>query len=223
MTPERFNRIKQTLTRRQTDLSVLTDNVHKPHNISAILRTCDAVGIHQIHSVIPGGIYKLPARAAMGSTKWVQFVEHESLEGAFKDLKSNGCQIVAAHWSERAIDFREVDYTKPTVILMGAEKEGVSDYSAENADEHITIPMLGMVASFNVSVAAAIIMAEAQRQRQNKGMYDQRSLEDEQYYPLLFEWTQPKVAELCRKKNIAYPPLTEDGDIHPDYWPLKEN
>jgi tRNA (guanosine-2'-O-)-methyltransferase len=118
---------------------------------------------------------------------------------------------LAAHFSEHAIDYREVDFTKPTAIVMGTELEGISDETAQIVDQHIIVPMQGMVASLNVSVASAVILFEAQKQRLAAGMYQTRSMQDERYYKLLFEWSYPRIARMYREKNQPYPELDDEG------------
>ena len=213
MTPERLERIQTTLNKRQPDLTVITDEVYKPHNLSAIARTCDAVGIPEIHCVWPTDAYRLKASSTAGSSDWIKVNTHDSIAAGINSLKDRGMKVVAAHLTDRAIDYREYDFTQPTALLMGTEQEGVSDIASDMADEHIVIPMQGMVRSFNVSVAAAIILNEAQNQRQKAGMYDQRRLPDDVYQTLLFEWSQPSILHLCRKHDLPYPKLREDGEL----------
>lgn len=163
MTPERLARIKQTLNTRQPDLRVLTDQVHKPRNLSAIIRSCDAFGVANMHVVWPREGFRAFRKTAGGSFNWVTTHTHPSMADALAVLKSQGHRLYAAQLSERAVDFRTVDYTVPCVIVMGNEVDGVSAAAAAEADEHIVIPMMGMVESLNVSAACAIILSEAQR------------------------------------------------------------
>ena len=212
MTAERIQRLRHVLGRRQPDLTVLLDNVHKPHNLSAILRSCDAVGVLRVHAVWPNPRVRPSNAVAGGSGKWVPVRTHGRIEDAIETLRGQGFEVLAAHLSERAVDFREVDYTRPVCLLMGAELFGVSNRAAELADRHVVIPMQGMVESLNVSVAAATVLFEAQRQRLQAGFYDRPRLEPEVYERMLFEWAQPKVADYCRRKGLAYPSLDVDGD-----------
>ncbi|GAA3911682.1 tRNA (guanosine(18)-2'-O)-methyltransferase TrmH [Litoribacillus peritrichatus] len=213
MTPERFEKLQKTLRRRQPDLRVLTDHVHKPHNIAAIVRTCDAMGIAHLHMVWPHDQFGHYGKTASGSDRWVTVHPHQTSLEAIQQQKKEGRKVIAAHFSDRAIDFRDYDYTQPTTLLLGQELFGVSDESADLCDEHVVIPMQGMVESFNVSVAAAIILSEAQRQRQQAGMFDELRLDQKEYETTLFQWAHPQVAKFCDKKNLPYPPLDEDGDI----------
>jgi tRNA (guanosine-2'-O-)-methyltransferase len=208
MTLERHNRIRAVLDKRQPDLTVLLEQVHKPHNLSAILRSCDAVGVLEAHCVALEGRPATFSDTSASAEKWVPLVTHATTKEAFSSLKAKGFQIYATHLSERAVDYREVDYTRPTCILLGAEKWGVSDEAAEAAEANIIIPMNGMVQSLNVSVAAAVILFEAQRQRQKAGFYDAVRLEASQYQTLEYEWLYPREAEILRERGEAYPVLT---------------
>ncbi len=219
MTPERIARLRAVLDRRQPDLTVITDFVHKQRNASAIVRNCDAVGIMTAHAVVDKKDYKAFRGTAMGSHRWVKVVRHETLAGAVEAVRGQGMQIVAAHLDESALDFREIDYTRPTALLMGNEKQGVAAEGVAAADQCISIPMMGMVESYNVSVAAGVILSEAQMQRQKAGMYDTCRIDDETYQRLFFEWGHPAVRQFCEQRGLAYPDLDETGEIEePAAW-----
>jgi len=187
-TPERRRRLEEVLRRRQPDLTVLLENVHKPHNLSAILRTCDAVGVLRVHAVNPTEGVPTFNETSSGSHKWVYLKVHPTTEEAFQHLREEGFQIYATALKEGARSYRQVDYTKPTAIVFGAEKWGVSEQALALADALIHIPMLGMVQSLNVSVAAAVILFEAQRQRLEAGLYDAPRLDPELYQQILEDW-----------------------------------
>jgi len=213
MTPERYAKLKEILNRRQTDRTVLMDEIHKPQNIAALKRTCDAVGASRLHGVSADRKIRRHHGIAGGTRKWVETVVHTDMPGAVAHLKSQGMTIYAAHWSDQSIDFREADFTAPSAILLGAERVGVSPLAAELADVHITVPMLGMVESLNVSVAGAVILYEAMQQREKAGLYATSSMPEEEYRRTLFEWCHPEIAKLCRDKKLPYPALTDDGDM----------
>ena len=213
VTPERFAKLKTRLSRRQADLTVLAENVHKTHNIAAILRTADAVGIYGIHAVSETGEFRHHHMVSGGSRKWVDVTLHDSTAAAVRALKDDGFRIITAHPGEDAHDYRDEDYTARTALLMGAELTGVSTPALEFADAAVVIPMEGMVSSLNVSVAAALILYEARRQREAAGMYDERRLADDVFEKTLFEWAYPDLADRLRRKSLPYPPLTEDGDL----------
>ncbi len=213
MTPVRFKKINQILQARQTDLTVVMDGVHKPHNFNAIIRSCDAVGVLEAHYIPVEEGYRPLTNTAKGSEKYVTAHKHSSFSSVAESLKGRGYQLLVAHFSEQAVDYRTIDYTQPTAIVMGAELAGVSQSTADQVDQHIIIPMLGMVESLNVSVACALILYEAQRQRQESGMYDSCSLDQKTYNKVLFEWCWPKIADLCQRTGKLYPPLDEDGEF----------
>ena len=170
------------------DLRVLTDSVHKGHNLSAIVRSADAFGVLDMDVVVGDGDYRAYRSTAMGSQRWVCLHRHPSVEAALAPQKAAGYQVVVAHLDERSVDFREVDYTRPTVLLMGAEKQGPGTTALAAADLTVTIPMVGMVESFNVSVAAALLLSEAYRQREAAGCFATPRLDMTRYQQLFFEW-----------------------------------
>nr|WP_267383260.1 tRNA (guanosine(18)-2'-O)-methyltransferase TrmH [Cyanobacterium sp. uoEpiScrs1] len=217
MIPKRYHRLKQVLDRRQPDLTVLTEDVHKPHNLSAIIRTCDAVGILEVHSV--NVTAKLPtfSQVSQGSEKWIFLNTHPDIKTAISHLKKRNFKVYAAHFSSKSIDYRQIDYTRPSAIVFGSEKWGVTQEAAQLADEHIIIPMLGMVQSLNVSVAAAVILFEAQRQRLAARIYDSIRLDSRRYDQILFEWGYPEMARVCRQEGKSYPTLGENGEIKENY------
>ncbi len=220
MTPERLAKLRATLDRRQPDLSVLADYVHKPHNIAAIIRTCDAVGIGQVELAMgerDKQRFKTASGTALGSDRWVNVTLKDEIAASVRELQANGVQVVAAHLTPRAIHYREVDYCKPTALLLGAEKYGVNDVVADMVDQPIVIPMMGMVQSFNVSVAAAIILSEAQHQREKAGLYASCRLDAEVYRTTLFSWAHPKVADYCQRNALAYPKMDEEGNLDPEF------
>lgn len=213
MTPERYRKVRAVLDRRQPDLTVITDGVHKEHNIAAIVRTCDAVGIQTIHASLPDNLAHAPAEAAMGSQKWVDVVQHDQGMDAIATLQGRGFQVLAAQYSDRAVPYRDIDYTRPTALMLGTEKFGVSEEAAGQADAHVYIPMMGMVESFNVSVATAIILAEACEQRRRAGLYDRARLDAAQYHELLIRWGYPRVAQRCDEEGLPWPEIDEEGGL----------
>ena len=209
MTSERLTKIDRVLALRQPDLTVLAENVYKPHNLSAIIRSCDAVGVGSVHAVNPTGGVPTYSETSASADKWVALHVHDSLNEAVDALRADGLQLLAAHLSDRAVDFRDVDYTRPTAILLGNEKDGVSTRAASLADAHVIIPMLGMVQSLNVSVAAAVILFEAQRQRRDAGLYREARLDGEEAARLRYEWLHPREAAVFRERGEPYPGLAD--------------
>jgi len=214
MTPERFQKIKDILNKRQPDLTVVLDNIHKPHNLAAIIRSCDAVGVSDIHG-ISSNEQKVGVnlKSASGSNHWVNLHIHHSVPNVISELKQSGFSIYAANDSAKAIDYRKVDYTKPSVIVLGAELDGISPETLDVVDEEIKIPMQGMVESLNVSVANAVILFEAQRQRLQAGLYEKCRLDKNTVEKLLFEFSYPEAAKVYQSTGEPYPELDTEGQI----------
>jgi len=222
MNAQRFARIQEMLALRQHDLTVCMEQVHKPHNVSAVIRTADAVGIHEVHAVWPSVRMRTMVSASAGSNSWVKVKTHTHITEAVRHLKDRGMQVLATHLSDKAVDFRAIDYTRPTCILMGQEKTGITANALALADQDIIIPMVGMVQSLNVSVASALILYEAQRQRQNAGMYQRKHslLDEEEQQRLLFEGGYPVLARVAKQKGLPYPQINMQGGIDADasWW-----
>ncbi len=210
------------LATRQPDLTVCLEQVHKPHNVSAIIRTADAVGVHQVHAVWPTSRMRTLVSSAAGSNSWVNVKTHRTISDAVTHLKDQGMQILATHLSARAVDFREVDYTRPTCVLLGQEKTGITEEALALADQDIVIPMIGMVQSLNVSVASALILYEAQRQRHNAGMYlrTHSALDEEEQQRLMFEGGYPVLANVAKRKGLPRPQIDQQGQVVADaeWW-----
>ena len=213
MRPERFRRLVKVLSRRQPDLTVLMDMVNKPYNFSAILRSCDAVGVLEAHVVPPEHGLELHHATSAGTRKWIRVTSYGDVTSAEAHLRGAGFRIVAAHPSHEARDFRALDFTRPTAFLLGAELRGISAAGLDAADDHVLIPMEGMVHSLNVSVAAALLLYEARRQREAAGMYERCRLDPETFCRTLFAWTHPFLAAKLDAEGRPYPPLDDDGEI----------
>ena len=149
----------------------------------------------------------------IGRKGWVSVRRHPDVPTAIAYLKRDDFVVMAAHLSDRATDYRDLDYTAPTAIVLGAELHGVSHETLELADEWVSIPLSGMVHSLNVSVATALILFEARRQREAAGMYDRSRLSQADFDRRLFEWAYPSVARARRRTGHPYPALTADGEI----------
>lgn len=195
----RLERFREVLRRRQKDLIVFAENVKNEHNFSAILRTCDAVGVHRIYYYYEGeGDVSINEGITIGAHKWLFLERVKRPVEKLSAMKREGFQIVATWIGEDSVDFRKVDYTEPTVVVVGNELSGVSREVTELADIKIVVPMVGMVRSLNVSVATAVILYEAQRQRQEKGMYDRPSLSEKEIEEIIERWA---FAEIIRRRR----------------------
>ncbi|WP_392347243.1 TrmH family RNA methyltransferase [Parasynechococcus sp.] len=213
--PRRFERLKSVLNHRMADLTVLLEHVEKPHNLSAILRSCDAAGALEAHAVSFDGRPRTFNSTAQGSQKWVPLHDYPDTETAIRHLKAKGFRLHGTYLGVNAKDYRECDFTGATAFVLGAEKWGLTDQARDLMDEALFIPMRGMVQSLNVSVATATLLFEALRQRQVAGLAPTQGegLKPEQYQQLLFEWSYPEVARWCREQERPYPALSEEGEL----------
>lgn len=188
-TPRRRARLLEVLRRRQNDLTLVLANIHDPHNVSAIYRSCDAFGLSRVHLYYTDTPFPVLGRKTSASArKWVESVRHKNSAELMDALRGQGFQVLATSCSETARPLRDWDFTRPTAVIMGNEHSGVEEKLLAQADGQLYIPMYGMIQSFNVSVAAAIILAEAARQRESAGMYDTPRMSEAELEARLEEW-----------------------------------
>ena len=190
-TEKRIKKIRAVIQKRQPSLKIILENIHDPHNVSAIFRTCDAAGIPKVsllYNIEP--FPKIGKKSSASAFKWIEREKFKSVEGCYKQLRSEGYNIYASSISEGAKDLYEIDFTEKSAIVMGNEHRGVSIEAEDLADEKFYIPMYGMVQSLNVSVSAAIIIYEALRQRTAKGMFDKSELNKEQIEEWINKWSK---------------------------------
>lgn len=188
---KRLNKIRKVVKQRQHSLKVVLEDIHDPHNVSAIYRTCDSVGV--VEATLLYNIEKFPkiSRGSSSSAnKWVESKRYNSTEECFNDLRKDGFKIYASKLDENAKDLYELDLTEKVAIVMGNEHRGITDEVAELADEIFYIPMHGMIQSLNVSVATAVTLYEAQRQRAAKGMYETSELSDDELEKKIDKWCE---------------------------------
>jgi tRNA (guanosine-2'-O-)-methyltransferase len=185
----RIQKLKQVLALRQPDLTVVMENIHDPHNVSAIFRTCDSVGVLGVELLYT--IERFPRigkKSSSSANKWLDRRKHKSVDTCFTQLREEGFSILATRPDEGSLPVFDLDLTKPTAFVLGNESRGVSDEAAEKADLCIRIPMVGMVESLNVSVAAAVCLYEAYRQRAARSAYGSPVLSEEDRLLILEEW-----------------------------------
>jgi len=176
-TNHRKERVLSVLARRQKDLTVVLNNIHDPHNVSAILRSCDAFGVGGAHLLYTDTAFpQLGHKSSASAKKWVDIKRHKSASELVTTLQTSGFQVLSTGFSPHAKPVTDWDMTGPTAVILGNEHDGVAEELQALAPGHIYIPMQGMVQSLNVSVACAVILFEAFRQRMAKGMYAKASL-----------------------------------------------
>lgn len=168
----RTKKIRTVLERRQPDLTLVMENIHDPHNVSAMLRSADAVGIHEVNLVYTTQKFpRIGSKSSSSANKWINRRKFSSVEECYEKLHAEGFQILATKLDDSARQLYTFDLTKPTAFVFGNEHAGVTDAAAEQADATVYIPMMGMIQSLNVSVACAVTIYEALRQRLNAGSF----------------------------------------------------
>lgn len=194
MTPERLEKLTTVLNKRQDDITIVLENVFDPHNISAVMRTCDAVGVQEIYILntrIPRH-KKWGAKSSSSASKWLTIHQFEDAEACFSSLRKRYSSILTTHLSSEAVGLYELDLTKSIALVFGNEHSGVSEEIRGMADGNFIIPQVGIIRSLNISVACAVTLYEAYRQKQAAGHYDQRRLSEEKYEGLMHTWTLNK-------------------------------
>lgn len=190
MTPERYNRLSGVLNKRQPDLTVVLENVFDPHNISAVMRTCDAVGVQEIYILntkIPRH-KKWGAKSSSSAAKWLTVHQFTDAAACFAALREKYQKIYTTHLSTEAKGLYELNLTESVALVFGNEHSGVSDEIIALADGNFIIPQVGIIQSLNISVACAVTLYEAFRQKTVAGHYDKARLKGSHLEALLHTW-----------------------------------
>jgi len=191
MTPERTERLASVLNKRQDDITVVLENVYDPHNISAVMRTCDAVGVQEIfilNTKIPRH-KKWGAKSSSSAAKWLTVHQFDDAGQCFSSLRKRYSSILTTYLGNDSIGLHQLDLTKSIALVFGNEHSGVSDEIRQLADGNFVIPQAGIIQSLNISVACAVTLYEAYRQKILAGHYEHKKLDDARYNELLKEWS----------------------------------
>jgi tRNA (guanosine-2'-O-)-methyltransferase len=190
-TEERIKKITDVLNQKQPHLTVVLENIHDPHNVSAILRTCDAVGVLEVHLLYTTEQFpEISKASSVSANKWMKLKKHSSYEEFYQKMKSEGFLIAASHLDKYSYLYDELDYTKPIALIFGNEHRGVSDELLKYCDLTFKIPMHGMIQSLNVSVAAAVTLYWAEGVLRRSGFYNKRQLDELSFKQIFEEWIQ---------------------------------
>ena len=190
MTPERKHRLETVLNKRQGNITVLLENVFDPHNISAVMRTCDAIGMLELYVLNT----RLPAHKKWGpkssssAHKWLDVHQFTDAEKCFRALRQKYARVFTTHLETAAIPLYELNFTEPIALVFGNEHAGVSQEIRKLADGNFIIPQVGMIRSLNISVACAVTLYEAFRQKSLAGHYKHRQLDDHVFNGMLGQW-----------------------------------
>ncbi len=207
MTEQREARIRAIAAKRQFDLTVVLENVHDPHNISAVLRSCDAIGLTEIYVLYSEeGLHdkrrlKLGKKTSGGASKWVQIHFFTETKACFETVREKYSRIWATHLGTEATPLYDMDFTAGnTALVFGNEHEGVGEEVLTYCTGNLVIPILGMAGSLNISVACAVTLFEAMRQKQLAGHYDEQNPASSEHLQALTE----KYLELAEERPPKY-------------------
>ena len=190
MTPERIERLNNVLAKRQPGLTVVLENVSDPHNISAVMRTCDAVGVQDVYILNTKiGLHEMwSEKASSSAAKWLTVHQFTEAATCFAELRKNFSKIYTTHLSTDAADLYELDLTETVALIFGNEHSGCSDDIIGMADGNFIIPQVGIIKSLNISVACAVSLYEAYRQKHLAGHFNNIKLTGESLQHLKTQW-----------------------------------
>jgi tRNA (guanosine-2'-O-)-methyltransferase len=188
-TERRLEKFRRVLASRQPSLTVVMENIHDPHNVSAVFRSCDAVGVMRMELLYTVERFpRIGKKSSSSANKWIERRSHRTVDECFSTLRSEGFRICATCLGAHSVSLYDLDLTQQVALVFGNEHRGVSEEAAAAADVKFQIPMAGMIQSLNVSVAAAVALYEAMRQRLRAGMYENPSLDEQCLSSLLEAW-----------------------------------
>lgn len=190
MTPERNERLLAVLSKRQSGITVVLENVFDPHNISAVMRTCDAVGVQEIYVLnnkIPPH-KKWGSKSSSSADKWLTIHQYDDADKCMSALRNKYATVLTTHLSSDAINLHDINFIPSIALVFGNEHEGVSEEIMAMADGNFIIPQVGIIKSLNISVACAVTLYEAFRQKNIAGHYAEQRLTDLQYKELSYHW-----------------------------------
>jgi tRNA (guanosine-2'-O-)-methyltransferase len=215
ISPRRLQRMAAVLARRQQGLSVVLEDVHDPHNVSAVLRSCDATGVADVHLIYSQDEPpQLSRGVAAGTLRWLSVTFHDDLSDCYDALRAGGKRIYATTLAGPTLDLYDANLTEPCALVFGNESRGLSEQAIELADARVRIPMMGMAESLNISVACAVTLFEAMRQRKLAGMFDTPSTDIGEMRRTLSQWLDRD----DRDPDLAFQ-ATFDPTAFPLVWP----
>jgi tRNA (guanosine-2'-O-)-methyltransferase len=227
LTPDRRARFARVLADRTRWITLVLEDVYQPHNISAVLRSCDAFGVQDVHIVERRMDFELSPKVALGSERWLTLHRHRTPPSeadvedrnpairCLRQLKDQGFQLVAAEPHARAAAPEDLDVSRPIAVILGNEKSGLTAGIAALVDGFVAIPMRGFVESFNVSVAAAICLNALRRNLESADVPWRLSCQEQE--ELWLAWTRlsiPHIEQIERcfwSERVSVPPLGATG------------
>lgn len=203
LTPERKSKFLSVLSKRQNNLTVVLENVDDPHNIAAVLRTCDAVGIQDVF-VLTTKIHphkRFSPRASSSAAKWLTVHSFTDTKECVAELRKRYSKILTTHLSADAVNMHAIDFTQSIALVFGNEHDGVSEEIRSMADGNFIIPQIGIIQSLNISVACAVTIYEAMRQKEAAGQFNQPSLPQERIDALMEQWSVSRAYERAKERK----------------------
>jgi tRNA (guanosine-2'-O-)-methyltransferase len=228
MNEDREQKLKSVIRQSQTDLTVILENIFDPLNISAVLRSCDAVGIREVFVLYTQAYLekrglKLGKRTSAGTFKWIDVYVFEDLDECFRRVRERYGRILSTQLGTASQSLYDIDLSQPTALLFGNEDEGVSPEAHALCDGSFQIPQSGFAESLNISVACAVTLFEARRQRAAKGFYDQYpKLDEAQQAQLFLRWSE-MLKQKSWHRQFAIPVSKDAAPILPVYLQRDEN
>lgn len=190
MNDTRYNKLQFALEKRQPDLTVVLENVFDPHNVAAVMRTCDSVGIKEIFVIqtqVP--TYKNWGRkSSSGAIKWLQVHYFDTVAECLQEVKKRYDKVYTTHLAENSKSLYQLNLTERVALVFGNERSGCSNEMIKFADGNFIIPQVGIIESLNISVACAISIYEAFRQKTAAGHYENPKIHGEEKVELLRHW-----------------------------------
>ena len=169
LTPERIARIEAVVARRTRSVAVVVEGLANAGNVSAVMRSAEAMGFLPFHVVLGDVRYKTSKRTTQGADKWLDVYRWEDPSACARYLRARGYRLIATHLDD-ATPIGEIAFAgQRTALVFGNEREGLSAAMLEECDERMVIPIQGFVQSFNISVAAALALYHVHRERAGVG------------------------------------------------------
>lgn len=190
MTDERIKRITDVFNKRQEGLGIILENVSDPHNISAVMRTADAVGIQDIYilNTVIAPHKKWSAKTSSSAAKWLTVHQFTDVASCVMSLRERFTKIYSTHLSEDAENIYDIDLTEKIALVFGNEHDGISQDMLDQSDGNFLIPQVGIIKSLNISVACAVCLYEAYRQKEKAGQYNAQNYTGAKADLLKKEW-----------------------------------
>jgi tRNA (guanosine-2'-O-)-methyltransferase len=201
ITEKRFERFVNVLNQRTRYVTVVLEDVFQGHNAAAVLRSCDCFGVQDIYCTENRNEFKPNEEVSMGASQWLNIYrfrekEKNNTEICYQTLREKGYKIVATSPHANAVSIKDLKLDAPIALVFGAEKEGLTEYALNNADESVYIPMYGFTESFNISVTVALCLYELINRLRNSSI--NYSLSDQEKQEILLQWMKNSIKDADR-------------------------